>query len=93
MHIYNKLRFKNWSCEMPRQLARFIADVARQTSLSLRENRANEERRSVEGSYGRTNAYGVLFESVEEYCEAVESLCCAPRSRNLTLIVVIPPEK
>lgn len=64
MYIY-KLYFKNWSCEMPRgSRAHFITDVPRQTSLSLRENRANEERRSVKGSFGRTNAHGVLFETV-----------------------------
>lgn len=92
-YAYIRLHFKNWSCEMLSQLVHFIANVPRQTSLSLRENRTNEERRSVKGSFGRTNAHGVPFEPVEEYCEAESLRCAQVAARNLTLIVVIPPEK
>lgn len=90
IYIYTELYFKNWRCRD--NYAHFIANVPRQTSLSLRENRANEKRRSVKGSFGRTNAHSVLFRG--GILRGGISPCCAQvAARNLTLISVIPPEK
>jgi len=53
--LYNKLHFINWSCEMPRHLVCFIANVSRQISLSLRKIALTRKEEALRGPLaGRT---------------------------------------